>query len=69
MGYGDRKERERAWPVAALAFRRGEWGRGTPLLRDVPAATVQIVMSVCVSVLCVCCVCEREGNARDLQFG
>ena len=38
----------------------GEWGRGTPLLRAVPAATVQTVVSECVSVLCVCYVCETE---------
>ena len=66
----ERSERESmASGCAGFSPPGGEWGRGTPLLRAVPVATVQIVMSACVSVLCVCCVCERESNARVLQFG
>ena len=72
MGYGDRKEREgMASGHACFSPPGGEWGRRTPLLRAVPAATVQSYsVCMCERVVCVVCVreSEREGNARVLQL-
>ena len=45
----------------------GAWGRRTPLLRAVPAATVQNGhVFVCEHVVCVR-ESEREGNVRDFS--
>ena len=67
---GQKGERERAWPVAVHAFRR-------PAASGVAAhhycelfqqLQSKVVVSACVSVLCVCCVREREGNAWGFQL-
>ena len=68
MGYGDRKERERAWPVAVRAFRRPAVSGSQHAITASCSSSYSPNGRVYV---CECVVCvresERERNARVLH--